>query len=410
MIVLVVNAGSSSVKYQAFDMTDRSVMASGLVERIGEAMGDIVHASRPGRPDEVRIKREQPFPDHKTALTTAIGLLEDPRDGVIESASQIDAVGHRIVHGGDHYSAPALADDRAIEAIREAIPLAPLHNPAHLLGIETAKALFPQAVQVVVFDTAFHQTMPPEAFVYALPYELYERRRIRRYGFHGTSHHYVAKRAAAMLGKPLDELNLITLHLGNGCSACAIKNGRCADTSMGLTPLAGLVMGTRCGDLDPQTPLFLAMHENMTTEGIDVLMNKKSGLLGICGANDMRDVHSRRLAGDERAQLAFDMFAYRVRIYIGSYLAVLGRVDGLVFTAGIGENDPFTREKSLDGLSGLGFMIDPGKNAAREKGERRISPDGAPIPVLVIPTDEELEIAVQTETLARTRLGTGGAS
>lgn len=405
MIVLVINAGSSSIKYQVFDMADRSVLAHGLAERIGEAMGHLGHVSRPGRADEVKIDLEEPFPDHKTALTAAIALLEDKTRGVVESADEIAAVGHRIVHGGDHYSAPSLADDKAIAAIKEAIPLAPLHNPAHLLGIETAKALFPNAVQVVVFDTAFHQTMPPEAFFYALPYDLYERLRIRRYGFHGTSHHYVAKRAAAMLGKPLEKLKLITLHLGNGCSACAIKNGQCADTSMGLTPLAGLVMGTRCGDLDPQTPVYLAMHAGMSPAEIDVLMNKKSGLLGICGEDDMRDVHEKRLAGDERATLAFEMFAYRVRKYVGAYLAVLGRADALVFTAGVGENDAFSREKILEGLDGLGFLVDPAKNAAKERGERRISPDGAPVAVLVIPTDEELEIALQTEALARASAG-----
>jgi acetate kinase len=396
MKILVVNSGSSSVKYQAFDMDSLTVLASGLVERIGEPMGRIVHTIRPGSGEEKDIEDSRPFPDHAAGLQAAIAWLEDKTDGVIESAAEIEAVAHRVVHGGEHFSAPAIIDERVIQAIRDTIPLAPLHNPAHLLGIETAMALFPKAVQVAVFDTAFHQTMPKRAFLYALPHELYERRHIRRYGFHGTSHFYVAKQAAEFLGKPLEACDLITLHLGNGCSAAAIKNGKSVDTSMGMTPLAGLIMGTRCGDLDPQAALFLAMQENMPVAEIDDMLNKKSGLLGICGVSDMRDIHQRRQAGDERAQLAFEMFCYSIRKYLGSYLAALGRADAVVFTAGIGEHDGFTRKEAIKGLEGLGLVIDPEKNAAPGGGEREISRVDSPVKVLVIPTNEELEIARQT--------------
>jgi acetate kinase len=396
MKILVINTGSSSIKYELFDMAHESVLASGVAERIGEEEGLLTH--RRFQPNGTASPSifDDPIPDHHEGLNRIVGLLTHQAHGVIADKSEIAAVGHRVVHGGEHFRSTTVVDASVMEAIRDNIPLAPLHNPANLTGIEVSRSVFPEALQVAVFDTAFHQTIPPKAFLYALPFNLYEAHKIRKYGFHGTSHAYVAERAAKYLNRPPAELNLITIHLGNGASMAAIKGGQCIDTSMGMTPLAGLVMGTRSGDLDPSIPFFMADHLGMSLDDIDNLLNKESGLRGICGHNDMREIIERMEAGDQRAQIAIDLYTYRIKKYIGAYFAVLGRLDGLVFTAGIGENAPLIREQCCKGLIGLGIKIDTERNQAAIKEVREISAPGNPVTVLVVPTNEELRIAQET--------------
>ena len=396
MKILVINTGSSSIKYQLFDMTQHEVLSSGLVERIGEAMGRIKHKIRPDSPKEKEIIREETFADHRAGLKTAVALLTDPVDGVIKDQAEIQAIGHRVVHGGESFQASTLINDQVLEAIKENTPLAPLHNPANIIGVETARALFPDAAQVGVFDTAFHQTLPPQAYMYALPAEMYEKHRIRKYGFHGTSHKYVAAEAAAMLGLATDQANLVTIHLGNGGSITAVRGGKSVDTSMGLTPLAGLIMGARSGDIDPAIPKFLSDNLNMNIAEIDDMLNKQSGLKGICGSNDMRDIHKEIAAGNDKARTALEMYCYRIKFYLGAYMAVLGKVDALVFTAGIGENDPDVREMVCSGLENLGVAVDPAKNHGPSREPREIQADNANVKIFVIPTNEELEIARQT--------------
>ena len=403
MNILVINTGSSSLKYQLFDMSGPVVMASGLVERIGEGAARLMHKKRPGQEGEAALTREEAIPDHGAAMGLVIALLTDPAYGVIKDASEITAVGHRVVHGGERFHDSTLVNADVLAAIRACVPLAPLHNPANLTGIETARALFPGVPQVAVFDTAFHQTMPPKAFLYALPYELYTELNVRRYGFHGTSHRYVSREAARMLGQAPEDTNLITVHLGNGSSICAVKNGQSVDTSLGMTPLAGVIMGTRSGDIDPAIIFYLAERKGLSLSEIDDILNKKSGLKGICGLNDMRDIHKAVAEGDAQARLALEMFGYRNRKYIGSYMAVLGRVDAIVFTAGIGENDPVSRELSCRGLSALGIMLDHERNLSPEHGARDIGAADSQVRVLVIPTNEELEIARQTAEVLRAR-------
>ncbi|OUC93793.1 acetate kinase [Streptosporangium minutum] len=372
--VLVLNSGSSSVKYQLLSGDER--LASGTVERIGEASSSV--------------------PDHEAALKvvaaelTAMGLgLDSP---------ELTAIGHRVVHGGKTFTEPTLITDEVVRKIEELIPLAPLHNPANLTGIEGARRLRPDLPQVAVFDTAFHSTIPPAAATYAIDREVAERLSIRRYGFHGTSHAYVSREAARAAGRPLG--NVIVLHLGNGASASAVSAGRCVDTSMGMTPLEGLVMGTRSGDLDPAIVLYLGRTGGMSLEEIDALLNRRGGMLGLCGDNDMRAVQERLAAGDPDAELAFSVYCHRLRKYVGAYYAVLGTVDVIAFTGGVGENSPLVRETALAGLEALGIAVDPVRN---RRGDRLISPDGAAVKVAVIPTDEELEIARQTlEVISRT--------
>ncbi|WP_147821854.1 acetate/propionate family kinase [Salidesulfovibrio onnuriiensis] len=392
MKILVINCGSSSLKYMLLDMKKQAPMSSGVVERIGEDVGIITHKDL--RDGERKFREDHPIPDHDVALRLAVDHLTHPEHGAVAGVHEIDAVGHRVVQGGETFKAPAVIDKAVTEAIRANIPLAPLHNPANLTGIEVALELFPKCPQVAVFDTEFHQTMPPRAYIYALPYRLYEELRVRRYGFHGTSHRYVARTAAKLLGKPLEKTKLITVHLGNGSSIAAVDGGRCVDTSMGLTPLAGLMMGTRCGDVDPAVFTFLADNKGMSIKEIDELLNKQSGLKGICGMNDMRDIHEARAHGDEKAQLAFEMFAYRVKKYIGAYLAVLGGADAVVFTAGIGENDDFVREAACSGLEQLGIIIDQTANQGRKTEACPVHRPESPVQVWVVPTDEELEIAL----------------
>lgn len=395
MNVLVINCGSSSFKYQLLEMPKGGTLCSGLVERIGDATGSLTHKVFKNG-EEKKYSFEQPFPDHAVGMHAVVKLLTDPEKGVIKSLSEITALGHRVVQGGERFIKASVIGEEEKKAIRDLSSLAPLHNPANLQGIEVAQALFPNAPSVAVFDTEFHATMPQKSFLYAIPYEYYEKYGIRRYGFHGTSHQYVAETAAEFLGKKMDEFNAVTCHLGNGCSMAAVKNGKSIDTSMGMTPLAGLVMGTRSGDIDPALHAFIANTTGRSVQEIDAMLNKQSGLKGICGVNDMRDIHTRREKGDEKAQLAFDVFCHRIKGYLGAYYAILGRVDAVIFTAGIGENDNLMRAEVCRELDHMGIIVDAAKNNLRSGEVRNISaPDGR-IPVLVVPTNEELAIAKAT--------------
>jgi acetate kinase len=394
MKILVLNSGSSSIKYSFFEMSEVRVLASGIIERIGESQS--VHRyqllASDGSLQETIV--EQAVAGHRQGLADIIRILQDC--GMLKHAKDLSGIGHRVVHGGEMFHEPTLINDAVLANIREMIPLAPLHNPANLMGIEVTLQFAAGVPQVAVFDTAFHQSMPAHAFHYALPRELYEQERIRRYGFHGTSHYYVAKQASEFLNKPLHALNMITLHLGNGASATAIRHGKSVDTSMGMTPLEGLVMGTRSGDIDPAIPFYLNQHRAMSSEETDIMLNKESGMKGICGENDMRAVHRLAEAGDENARLALEMYYYRIKKYIGAYCAVLGRVDAIVFTGGIGENDVQLREKVCANLSILGIAIDLKKNVQCKTKAIDIRKQGSPVAVLVIATNEELEIAMQT--------------
>ncbi|MDT0341370.1 acetate kinase [Streptomyces litchfieldiae] len=392
--VLVLNSGSSSVKYQLLDMAGPTRLAVGLVERIGERGPGLLRHT-PGEGDT--RERELPVPDHRAALEAAAGELA--ADGLGLDAPELAAVGHRVVHGGRSFTEPTVVDDAVLAEIERLVPLAPLHNPANVAGIRTAMALNPDVPQVAVFDTAFHTTIPEHAARYAIDVRTAEEHRIRRYGFHGTSHAYVSRRTAALLGRDPAEVNVIVLHLGNGASASAVAGGRCVETSMGLTPLEGLVMGTRSGDIDPAVVFHLARVAGMSADEVDALLNQRSGLAGLCGDNDMREILRRVEEGDGEARLAFDIYIHRLRKYIGAYTAVLGRVDALAFTAGVGENAAPVRAAAVAGLTGLGLEIDERLNTARGRGARLISPEYARVAVAVVPTDEELEIATQAFAL-----------
>ncbi|WP_405777043.1 acetate kinase [Streptomyces sp. NBC_00859] len=395
--VLVLNSGSSSVKYQLLDMADGSRLAMGLVERIGEETSRIKHTllADGGSTRE----RTGPVPDHSAALKAVAAELDG--DGLGLDSPELAAIGHRVVHGGLTFTAPTVVDDAVLREIERLVPVAPLHNPANITGIRTARQLRPDLPQVAVFDTAFHTTMPEYAARYAIDVETADAHRIRRYGFHGTSHAYVSRKTAALLRRTPDEVNVIVLHLGNGASASAVAGGVCVDTSMGLTPLEGLVMGTRSGDIDPAVIFHLSRVAGMSIDGIDALLNKKSGLVGLCGDNDMREIVRRTDEGDQRAQLAFDIYVQRLKKYIGAYTAVLGRVDAVTFTAGVGENSAPVRAAAVAGLEGLGLAVDPGLNAVRSENPRLISPEGSRVAVAVIPTDEEREIAQQVYALVK---------
>lgn len=396
--VLVLNTGSSSVKYQLLDMADRSRLAVGLVERIGEESGRIKHTLVNGPLGRQRTRETTgPVPDHEAALEAVAEELA--RDGLGLDSPELAAVGHRVVHGGKRFTEPTLIDTTVVNEIERLSPVAPLHNPANLTGIRTAQKLRPDLPQVAVFDTAFHSTIPEAAARYAIDVETADRHRVRRYGFHGTSHSYVSRAAAKLVGKNPSEANVIVLHLGNGASASAVRGGRCVETSMGLTPLEGLVMGTRSGDLDPAVVFHLMRVGGMTADEIDVLLNKRSGLVGLCGDNDMREIRRRVDEGDETAKLAFDVYVHRLRKYIGAYYAVLGRVDVVAFTAGVGENSAPVRAAALEGLDGLGLAVDERLNSRRSDEARLISPPHLPVAVAVVPTDEELEIAAETYEL-----------
>jgi acetate kinase len=389
MIILALNCGSSSVKYQLYDWVKKEIITRGVVERIGLDSSFISH-EEPGKGE---YKAEYPCPDHISAIKLIISTLTDKQTGVIKSLSVIAAVGHRVVHGGEHFSKSVRIDEKVLTAIKEAQDLAPLHNPANIAGIEAAQNVLPNVPQIAVFDTAFHQTMPDYSYTYAVPYEWYKMYGVRRYGFHGTSHLYVSRRAAALLGKKPEDVNIVTMHIGNGVSIAAVKKGISVDTSMGLTPLEGAVMGTRSGDIDPAIILFMIEKEGFYAHQLDMILNKKSGLLGITGKYyDRRDVDKHAEEGDERCILAQNIEAYRLRKYVGSYCAAMQGVDAIVFTAGAGELNHKLRNKVLSGLDFMGIKFDPKKNveaSSREKETIISTPDSA-ITVMVIPTDEEL--------------------
>ncbi len=395
MKILVINTGSSSIKYELFDMTCHRIIVQGMVEKIGEDNSLITHRRHMSGGETLAVVEEVFIEDHFRGLRCIVDFITSSEHGVLDDCSEISAIGHRVVHGGERFHEPTVIDGEVMDVIRANIPLAPLHNPANLMGIEVASSIFQHSLQVAVFDTAFHQTMPERAFLYALPLELYRDARVRRYGFHGTSHSYVSEKAAEYLMKSLSSLSIITVHLGNGASMAAIKGGVCIDTSMGMTPLEGLVMGTRCGDIDPAIPFFLSKYRGVSFEDIDDILNSRSGLRGMCGANDMREVLDRRHRGDKSAAVAIDVYTYRIKKYIGAYFAAMGSLDAIIFTAGIGENSPEIRELCCGGLEGLGIEIDSEKNRGCS-GMQNISSGKSRVSVLVIPTSEELKIAIET--------------
>ena len=399
MKILVINAGSSSLKYQLIDMTNEEVMAKGLCERIGIENSKLNHTPNGGE----KVVIEKDMKDHSDAIKMVLDALTDANHGVISSMDEISAVGHRVVHGGEKFNKSFIINDDVKKALEECVPLAPLHNPANIIGIEACEKAMPGVPQVGVFDTAFHQTMPKDAYMYGIPYAMYEKHRIRRYGFHGTSHKYVSEQAALMLNKPVKDLKIITFHLGNGSSITAVDGGKSIDTSMGFTPLAGVVMGTRCGDIDPAIVKFLAENENLSLKEVDDMMNKKSGVDGISGvSSDFRDLEKAEAEGNEKAKLALDMFVYSVRKFLGQYIVAMGGVDAIVFTAGIGENTPMMRKAILKNTEFLGIEVDDAKNEKAIRGaQMEISSNSSKVKVLVIPTNEELMIAKETQELLK---------
>lgn len=398
MKVLVINAGSSSLKYQLYNMTDESVLASGRVERIGMDSSIVTH--EPTDKPEVRDVSE--ILDHVTAVKRVIDMLTHEEHGVISSMNEIHAVGHRVVHGGEVFKNSVLVTDEVKKEIKRLFDLAPLHNPAHMMGISAVDSNMPNVPQAVVFDTAFHQTMPKSSYLYPIPKVLYSRHKIRRYGFHGTSHAYVSDVAAKYLNKPLEELKMVTCHIGNGASVTAIKDGKSFDTSMGMTPLEGLMMGTRSGDIDPAIVPFVMGKEELTLSEVNLMLNKHSGMMAISGlSSDMREIIDAMNEGDENAKLAFEMYVYRVRKYIGAYAAAMNGIDILIFTAGVGENSAVLREAVCEGITFLGLEVDDAKNAVRSKEPREISTPESRVKVMVVPTNEELLIARDTFELVK---------
>ncbi|MGI6736551.1 MAG: acetate/propionate family kinase [Anaerovoracaceae bacterium] len=398
MKILVINCGSSSLKYQVLDMTDEHLLAKGLVERIGMDGSAITH-EKIGAGE--KWKNEVAMPTHREAIQQVLDAIVDDDHGVLKDMSELGAVGHRVVHAGEKYDHSVLITPEVMEQLEDCVDLAPLHNPANLLGINVCQELMPDTPMVAVFDTAFHQTMPPESYIYAIPYEYYQKYGVRRYGFHGTSHMYVAQRASEIMNCNLDDLKIITCHLGNGASVSAIKRGVCIDTSMGFTPLEGLVMGTRCGDIDPSIVTYIRKKENLRSGEMDEIMNKKSGVLGISGvSSDFRDIEKAAEEGNERAQLALKVFAHKVRFYIGAYIAEMNGVDAIVFTAGVGENDISMRDVICNDLGNLGIKLDLVKNRTRGR-EMVISRDDSPVQIIMIPTNEELMIARDTLAIVK---------
>ncbi|MGQ9603836.1 MAG: acetate/propionate family kinase [bacterium] len=396
MRILVLNSGSSSVKYKFFDTTTSTCLAEGQVERIGLSSSLLHHRRYDG--DKISVGIDAP--DHGKAIECVIATLLSPNHGVITDRNQIDAIGHRVAHGGENFTESVLITNDVYKAIHQCIELAPLHNPHNIRGIDACSELLPNVPQVAVFDTAFHHTIPPHAYIYAIPYVLYRRYGIRRYGFHGTSHRYVAKRVCELMKADMDSLKIITCHLGNGCSIAAIKNGKSVDTSMGFTPLEGLVMGTRCGDIDPALILYVMGKENLTVAEISAMLNKHSGLIGISGlSSDMREIESEVARGNERAKLALDVFTYRIRKYIGAYAASMGGLDVIVFTGGIGSNSSLVREKCLEGLEFLGVKLDHARNSSCIGCDGELSESGSRVKVFAALTNEELMIALDTENI-----------
>ncbi|KRE54422.1 acetate/propionate family kinase [Paenibacillus sp. Soil522] len=398
MKVLVINAGSSSLKYQLYDMRDESVLASGRVERIGMDSSIVTHEPV----DKPEVRNVSEILDHVTAVKRVVEMLTHPEYGAISHLNEIEAVGHRVVHGGEVFSSSVLVTQEVKLEIRRLFDLAPLHNPAHMMGITAVESNLPDVPQAVVFDTAFHQTMPNTSYLYPIPTVLYRRHKIRRYGFHGTSHSYVSAQAAEYLKKPLESIKMITCHIGNGASCAAILNGKSFDTSMGMTPLEGLMMGTRSGDIDPAIVPFVMNKEELTLNEVNSMLNKHSGMLAISGiSSDMREVTEAMLDGDKNAKLAFDMYTYRVKKYIGAYTAAMNGVDTIVFTAGVGENSVALRKAICEGISFLGIELDEERNAERRKDAREITTDSSRVKVLVVPTNEELLIARDTYNLVK---------
>ncbi|MCH5585527.1 acetate kinase [Shimazuella sp. AN120528] len=396
MKILVINCGSSSIKYELFEMEDESVIAEGLIEKIGTESAIITYQAT----DKEELMKTAEILDHREGLNLVLRLLMDDKDGVIASKNEVAAVGHRVVHGGEFFSESAVITSEVRQAIRKTVDLAPLHNPPNLLGIAAAEQQLPDAIHVAVFDTAFHQTMPKHAYLYPLPYVLYTRHKIRRYGFHGTSHKYVSEQAALFIEKPLTELKIISAHIGNGASVTAIDHGISIDTSMGMTPLEGLMMGTRCGDIDPAIVPYVIAKEDLTLSEIQSMMNKHSGLLGVTGmSSDMREVTQAMEEGNEQAKLAIDMYLYKLRKTIGSYIAAMNGVDILLFTAGVGENSSYVRQEVCKELSFFGIELDQSKNNIRSKKTREISTPNSKVKVLVVPTYEELMIAREAKHL-----------
>ena len=405
MKILVINAGSSSIKYQLMDLEDVhhcTLLASGLVEKIGEPKGRVNHKIYVGG-QEKKFVEEEPLPTHREGMSRVVALLTDPEKGVIRDAAEVHGVGHRVLSCGEVYTDTVRVDAKVKQTIRDFFPLGPLHNPPNLMGIEVAEEFFPRAPQVAVFDTAFHQTMPPKAFLYPVPYEWYTKHRLRKYGFHGTSHKFIAQETAEFLGKPLAQTSLVSIHLGNGCSMAAVRDGKCADTTMGVTPLEGLMMGTRSGDIDPAALEYIMDQTGMDIHQMVNALNKKSGLKGVCGVNDMREVVEAAARGDAQAETALQMFCYRIQKYIGAYMAVVPNLDAIVFTAGIGQNSSPVRERICRDLAHLGLRIDPARNAARSDDPREIQEAGAPLKILVLPTNEELQIALETKQTIEAR-------
>jgi acetate kinase len=394
MKVAVINCGSSSLKYEVYDAGQHVMLVTGLIEEIGSTGSRLLQRKRKADGSFEERSLAKSLADHREGLQLMERLNREEQ--IIRDESELLGIGHRVVHGGDVFREPTVIDDEVVYILRRLVPLAPLHNPSNLLGIEVSRERFPRVPQVAVFDTAFHQTLPSHAYHYAVPYDLYEKRHVRRYGFHGTSHAYVSREAARHLGRPLSEVNLITLHLGNGASATAVKGGRSVDTSMGMTPLEGLVMGTRCGNIDPSLPFYLMRQTAMLPDDVENLLNWESGLRGICGLNDMREIEGLAATGNERAKLAIAMFCYRVRKYIGAYFAVVGKTDAVVFTGGIGENSAAVRQQCCEGLEHMGMAIDREKNTSADDAVAEIQKDGMAVKILVIKTNEELEIARQT--------------
>ncbi len=395
MNILVLNCGSSSLKYQLIDMKNENVLVKGLVERIG-IEGSILKHTPTGKADFVV---QTPMKDHQDAVRLVLDALVDKDHGVIKSVDEVNAVGHRVVHGGELFTSSVIIDENVKKAIDECSSLAPLHNPPNLIGIKACETLMPNVVQCAVFDTAFHQTMPEKAYLYAIPYEYYDKYKIRKYGFHGTSHKYVSQRAADVLGKPISQLKIITCHLGNGASICAIENGKSVDTSMGFTPLEGIAMGTRSGDIDPAVIAYLMEKEKISAKDVENILNKKSGVLGLSGvSSDFRDIEGAKKNGDKRAAIALDVFNYKVAKYIGSYAAAMNGVDAIVFTAGLGENSPPVREEICKSLAYLGVKVDADKNNCRGK-EIDFATEDSTTRAFVIPTNEELTIARETKLL-----------
>ncbi len=398
MNILVINCGSSSLKFQLIDAETEKQIAKGLCERIGIEGSQLVYQPAGGEKEETAT----PMPDHTKAIELVLNALTNGKTGVVKSLDEIGAVGHRIVHGGEKFASSTVITDEVVEAIKACNDLAPLHNPANLIGIDACKKLMPNTPMVGVFDTAFHQTMPKEAYLYGLPYEYYEKYQVRRYGFHGTSHSFVSKRAAELLGKKYEDLKIIVCHLGNGASISAVKNGKCVDTSMGLTPLEGLIMGTRSGDIDPAIIEFLAHKENKTIDEIMSVLNKKSGVLGLSDnlSSDFRDLEKSYVAGEDRGLRTIQTFAYRVAKYVGAYTAAMNGVDAICFTAGVGENNPLVRELVCERLGYLCIALDQEKNKVRGEDMEISTPDSK-VKVLVVPTNEELAIARETFALVK---------